>query len=117
MPKAIGLRVEHVDVVNNKIQIERALARTLKGTHSKTRIDKETKNGKVRYLPLSPELKEVLLPLLINKQPKDLVFNSVTGLCIDDKMFTKRVFKPVLKALALSTELYTPADMVFLLVC
>jgi integrase len=75
------------------------LARTLKGTHPKVRIDKETKNGKVRYLPLSPELKEVLLPLLINKQPTDLVFTSVNGLCIDDRMFLRRVFKPVLKAL------------------
>jgi integrase len=97
--EAVGLRVEHVDVVNNKIKIERALARTLKGTHAKARIDKETKNGKVRYLPLSPELREVLLPLLINKQPTDLVFTSVNGLCIDDRMFTRRVFKPVLKKL------------------
>jgi integrase len=97
--EAVGLRVQHVDVVKNRLQIERALARTIKGTHPKARIDKETKNGKVRYLPLSPELKEVLSPLLINKQPKDLVFNSVTRLCIDDRTFTRRVFKPVLKAL------------------
>jgi integrase len=97
--EAIGVRVEHVDVLNNRIQIERALARTLKGTHPKARIDKETKNGKVRYLPLSAELKEVLLPLLMNKQPTDLVFTSVNGLCIDDRMFLRRVFKPVLKAL------------------
>jgi integrase len=97
--EAVGLRVRHVDIINNKLQIERALARTLKGTHPKARIDKETKNGKVRYLPLSPELKEVLLPLLINKELADLVFTSVNGLCIDDRMFTRRVFKPVLKAL------------------
>jgi len=97
--EAVGLRVVHVDVVNNRLKIERALARTLRGTHPKARIDKETKNGKVRYLPLSPELKEVLSPLLINKQPKDLVFTSVNGLCIDDRMFTRRVFKPVLKKL------------------
>jgi integrase len=97
--EGIGLRVGHVDLISNRLQIERALARTLKGTHPKARIDKETKNGKVRYLPLSTDLKEVLLPLLINKQPTDLVFTSVNGLCIDDRMFTKRVFKPVLKAL------------------
>jgi integrase len=97
--EAVGLRVENVDVSNNRIKIERALARTLKGTHPKARIDKETKNGKVRYLPLSPELKEVILPLLINKQPKDLVFSSVNGLCIDDRMFLRRVFKPILRAL------------------
>jgi integrase len=83
------------------LKIQRALARTLKGTHPKARIDKETKNGKVRYLPLSPELKEVLLPLLINKQPTDLVFSSVNSLCINDRMFTRRVFKPVLRALSI----------------
>jgi integrase len=97
--EAVGLRVQDVDVTHNRLKIERALARTLRGTHPKARIEKETKNGKVRYIPLSPELKEVLLPLLINKQPTNLVFTSVNGLCIDDRMFTKRVFKPVLKAL------------------
>ena len=97
--EAVGLRVEHVDVVNNRLEIERALARTLKGTHPKARIDKETKNGKARYLPLSPQLKEVLLPLMINKQPTDLVFTSVNGLCIDDRMFMRRIFKPVLRKL------------------
>ncbi len=97
--EAVGVRVQHVDLINKKIKIERALARTLKGTHAKARIDKETKNGKVRYLPLSPELREVILPLLNNKQPTDLVFTSVNGLCIDDRMFHRRVFKPVLKEL------------------
>ena len=97
--EAVGLRAENVDIGKNKIKIERALARTLKGTHAKARIDKETKNGKIRELPLSEDLKEVLLPVLQNKKPTDLVFTSITGKCIDDRMFLRRVFKPVLNAL------------------
>lgn len=65
------------------------------------RIRKQTKNGKERQLPLDDETIKLLMPLIADKQPDDLVFESVNGLAIDDKMFQRRIFKPILKALKL----------------
>jgi integrase len=97
--EAVGLRVQHINVANSQIVIKEVLARTLKGTNPAARIRKETKNGKQRALPLTEDLKEVLLPLLNGKKPDDLVFASHTGLAIDDNMFQKRVFSKVLQGL------------------
>jgi integrase len=97
--EAVGLRVGHVDIKNKHIHIKEALARSVKGTHPTVRVRKETKNGKVRLLPFTDDLKAVLLPLLVNKAADDLVFLSPRGLSIDDRMFQRRIFKPVLHAL------------------
>ena len=94
--EAIGLRVGSLDLVQNIIHIKEALARTVNGTHSSARIRKETKNGKERMLPLTKELLEVLKPLLNGKVSDDLVFQSINRLPIDDRMFQRRVFKPIL---------------------
>jgi integrase len=93
--------VGSVDVKLERILIKEVLARTVKGTHAEARVRKETKNGKERMLPLSPELKAVLVPLLEGKEADDLVFTSPTGVAIDDRMFQRRVFKPVLRALGI----------------
>jgi integrase len=61
--EAVGIRVGSLDFKNKTITIKETLARTVKGTHAAARIRKETKNGKVRMLPLSDDLKEVLMPL------------------------------------------------------
>lgn len=97
--EAVGLRLSHIDQAKSVIRIAEVMARTLIGTNSNARIRKETKNEKVREIPLTPDLWEILLPLLNGKKKDDLVFNSPTGLAIDDRMFQRRVFKPVLKAL------------------
>lgn len=97
--EAIGLRVGSVDLKAKQIQIKEVLARSLKGTSSALRIRKETKNGKERVLPLTPDLLQVLNPLIKGKQKDDLVFQSPGGLAIDDNNFQKRVFKKVLKEL------------------
>ncbi|MCW3074506.1 MAG: hypothetical protein JWP69_1575 [Flaviaesturariibacter sp.] len=97
--EAIGLRVKHIQLEKNRISIKETLSRTLKGTNAAARIRKETKNGKERVLPLDEDLKVVLLPLLLDKNPDDLVFTSPTGVAIDDRMFQKRVFSKVLKEL------------------
>jgi integrase len=99
--EAIGLRMECIDLKKEQITIKEVMARSLKGTNAAQRIRKETKNGKVRLLPLSQDLKEVLLPVCINKHPDDLVFQSFNGQCIDDRMFQRRVFKVVLKELGI----------------
>jgi len=100
--EAIGLRVGSVDQVKKLIHIKEVLARTVKGTNASARVRKETKNGKERVLPLTEDLQDVIKPLLTNKHFDDLVFQSFSGGPIDDRMFQRRVFKPVLKALGIA---------------
>ncbi|HLD52073.1 MAG TPA: tyrosine-type recombinase/integrase [Sediminibacterium sp.] len=97
--EAIGLRVSSIDLNSKQIHIKEVLARSLKGTSAALRIRKETKNGKERILPLTPDLLYILNPLLDGKQKDDLVFQSPNGLAIDDNNFQPRVFKKVLKGL------------------
>jgi integrase len=98
--EAVGLRVSHIDFVNKFITIKEVMARNAKGgTNAAQRIRKETKNGKVRHLPLTADLEQVLTPVCQGKKSDDLVFQSFSGQCIDDRMFQRRVFKPILKEL------------------
>jgi len=97
--EAVGLRVSSLDFDKSIVHIRESLARSVKGTHAAARIRKETKNGKVRMLPLSDDLKEVLLPLVIKKSTDDLVFQSYSDGALDDRMFQRRVFSVVLKGL------------------
>lgn len=99
--EAVGLRVGSLDVKGCRIIIKEALARTVNGTHAAARIRKETKNGKVRILPFTEDLKSLLVPLTEGKIADDLVFKSVTGMPIDDRMFQRRVFSIVLQGLKL----------------
>lgn len=99
--EAIGLRVGSIDLDNNHVHIKEVLARSLKGTSAALRIRKETKNGKERILPLTPDLLYVLNPLLEGKQKDDLVFQSPNGLAIDDNNFQPRIFKKILKGLGI----------------
>lgn len=99
--EAVGLRVSSVNLENQTITIKEVLARTIKHTSALQRIRKETKNGKIRALPLTEDLKAVLTPVLINKQSDDLVFLSPKGKAIDDKNFQARVFRQVLNKLAI----------------
>ena len=97
--EAIGLRVGSIDVKKKQIIIKEALARSLKGTSASLRSRKETKNGKERILPLTPDLLKILKPNLLGKKDDDLVFHSYKKLAIDDNNFQKRIFKPILKEL------------------
>lgn len=97
--EAVGLRVGSLDFKNKIIIIKEALARTVKGTHSAARIRKETKNGKQRLLPMTDDLEELLKPAIVGKDVDDLVFQSFSGGAIDDRMFQRRVFFPVLRKL------------------
>ena len=97
--EAVGLRVGSLDFTKNIIVIKESLARTVKGTHAEARVRKATKNGKIRILPLTDDLKEILLPLAAEKYTDDLVFQSYSGQSIDDRMFQRRVFSVVLKKL------------------
>ena len=100
--EAVGLRVSSLDFKHKTIVIKESLARTLKGTHAAARVRKETKNGKVRIMPMTEDLEELLLPQTIVKAPDDLVFQSFYGEAIDNRMFQRRVFSVVLKKLNIS---------------
>ena len=100
--EAVGLRVSSVNPENQTITIKEVLARTIKHTSSLQRIRKETKNGKIRTLPLTKDLSAELNLVLINKQPDDLVFLSPKGKAIDDKNFQARIFRQVLNKLEIS---------------
>lgn len=95
--EAVGLRIKYLG--EDSITIKEVLARSPKGTNAKYRIRKETKNGKVRRIPFPQELKDIILPITYGRDPDDLVFLSPTGVAIDDRMFQKRIWKPVLKHL------------------
>jgi integrase len=97
--EAVGVRVGSLDFTKNIIVIKESLARTVNGTHAEARVRKATKNGKIRMLPLTEDLREVLLPMIAGMGSDDLVFQSFTGQCIDDRMFQRRVFSVVLKGL------------------
>jgi integrase len=94
--EAVGLRVNSIDLKNNTIIIKEVLARTIKHTSSLHRVRKETKNGKIRTLPLTNDLINVIKPLIENKLADDLVFKSPKGKAIDDKNFQARIFRQVL---------------------
>jgi integrase len=100
--EAIGLRVSNVDITNNLVHIKEQLARTIKGTNPSARQRKDTKNGKHRVLPLGDDLKDVLVPLLENKNPDDLVFTSPKRLPINDASFQKRILGKILEALCIA---------------
>ncbi|WP_026768519.1 tyrosine-type recombinase/integrase [Asinibacterium sp. OR53] len=99
--EAIGLRVGSVNVVNKTIAIKEVMARSLVSTSSAQRIRKETKNGKERYLPLTADLHFILHPLIVGRDKDALVFESPTGLAIDDHNFQRRIFKNVLAKLGI----------------
>jgi len=111
--EAVGLRVRSVDLHSNRIHIQEVLARTLKSTSSCNRVRKATKNEKERVLPLTPDLRDILLPLLRGKEPEQLVFLSPTGKAIDDKNFRERVFKPILSHLGIPERVLYAARHTF----
>ena len=62
---------------------------------------KDTKTGNSRYLPMPEELRLLLEPMCNGKESTQFVFLSPKGLPIDDRMFQRRVFRPVLEKLGL----------------
>jgi integrase len=72
--EAIGLRVGSIDQQRKLIHIKEVLARTVRGTNQGVRVRKETKNGKMRMIPLTDDLQEVIKPLLEGREVDALVF-------------------------------------------
>jgi integrase len=100
--EAIGLQVKHVDFERNEVVICSVLARGDKGhTNAAKRVRKETKTGSIRYLSMTPRLREMLATRSQGLKPDDLIFTSPNGNPIDDRMFLRRQWKPVLEGLGI----------------
>lgn len=101
--EAIALQWKHIDFKNNLIEVSEAMGRDLESSPYATRkVRKETKTGVIRYLPLMPLLRE----LLIAHKPEgskssDLVFPGARGKGILDTRAFREVWKKVLDGLGL----------------
>lgn len=100
--EAIGLQVKHIDLERNEIIICSVLARGDNGqSNAASRIRKETKTGNTRHLTMTTRLKEMLCSRCHNLKPDDLIFTSPNSNPIDDRMFLRRQWKPVLLGLGI----------------
>lgn len=97
--EAIGLRVKNVNFETMEICIDSSLSRTREGSHVAARVLKETKNSNTRYIPMDKYLCDLLRPLCKGRKATEYVFVTQKGNPIDDRMFQRRVFKPLLKKL------------------
>lgn len=102
LSEAIGFRWSHVDFDRNEITIKESLSRDRVGNKYQ-RIRKETKNNTVRVLPMSHELRGLLLSIKPSEPDLDsLVFTTIGGCTIDPENFRSRYWVAVLKACQVS---------------
>ncbi|WP_414573147.1 site-specific integrase [Nostoc sp. CCY 9925] len=95
--EAIGLLWGHINFHRSEIVIKESLPKDLTG-NGYQRIRKETKTGNIRYLPISEELRSLLISIKPNPvNPDDLVFTTPTGKIIDADNFRNRQWTKVLK--------------------
>jgi integrase len=101
--EAIGLQVKKVNFNTRTIVIDQALARSLTSTHPKARKMKSTKMDDRRDLFYEPgsELERVLVEQCKSKTPDDLVFQSPTGLSINERSVNRIVLAPVFSGLGI----------------
>jgi integrase len=100
--ESIGLQRRHIDFEKGLIEISEALARGDRGQpNGAGRVRKGTKSGSVRYLPMTPRLKEILTEQCGGLCSNDLVFTSPKKNAIDDVTFGRKVWKHLVKGLGL----------------
>lgn len=101
--EVIALQWKHIDFENNLIEIAEAMGKDLELSPYATRkVRKETKTGEVRFLPLSPALKELLLAHKpVDATPNALVFTGARGKGILDIRAFREAWKKVLNGLGL----------------
>jgi integrase len=97
--EAIGLRVKEVNFEKQEIRVAYALSRTRKGSNAAARVLKGTKMENVRFLPMDDYLVTLLEPVCKGRGGSEFVFVNKNGNPIDDKMFQRRVFRPLLEKL------------------
>lgn len=86
--EAIALKASDLKVSQGKMQviINKAFVKGILNNH--------TKNYKIRIIPLSPKLQEMLKEYLI-AHDYNLLFPSINGGYLDSQNFNKRHFKPI----------------------
>lgn len=99
--EAIGLRVKEVNFEAREIRIAYSFSRTRKGSHAAARVLKGTKMENVRFLPMDDYLQSLLKPVCEGRPGDAFVFVNNNGNPVDDKMFQRRVFKPLLQRLGI----------------
>ncbi|MCL6434320.1 MAG: site-specific integrase [Leptolyngbyaceae cyanobacterium HOT.MB2.61] len=101
--EAIALQWKHIDFENNLIQVSEAMGKNLESSPYATRkVRKETKTGETRYLPLSSDLRELLLAhKTVDAKPDSLVFIGARGKGVLDIRAFRETWKKVLNGLGL----------------
>ncbi|MGN6164968.1 MAG: site-specific integrase [Flavisolibacter sp.] len=97
--EAIGLMIKEVNFEGWEMRIAYSLSRTRKGANAAARIFKGTKMENVRFIPMDDFIYSLLEPLCKGRAGSEFVFVNNNGNPIDDKMFQRRVFRPLLKKL------------------
>ncbi|RYF97391.1 MAG: site-specific integrase [Chitinophagaceae bacterium] len=97
--EAIGLRIKEVNFESREIRIAYSLSRTKKGTNVAARVLKGTKMENVRSIPMDDYLDSLLEPICKGRSGNEFVFVNRNGNPIDDKMFLRRIFRPLLEEL------------------
>lgn len=98
--EAMALQWKHVDFEQGQVLIAESLARGENGASNPSkRVRKDTKTHNERLLPMSQELRALLASLKGSRGKDELVFHSPKGNAIDDRMFLRRHWKPVLEGL------------------
>ena len=106
-----GLRVRDVDILGAgplgpHLAIEWTLQR---GADGEYRLGRPKSRAAQRIVPLSPRAVDLLLPLLVTKEPTDLVFTTPTGREIRHQNFYTRVWRPAVERAGLGEAGAVPA--------
>lgn len=97
--EATALSWDCIDFKNRIITIKQALGRDIASSPNTTRkILKETKTGKVHYIPMNDALLSLLESIKADNA-KGFVFRGQRGKYIDTSSFRRRVWKPLLEKL------------------
>jgi integrase len=99
MGEIAGLKVKHFDTVNHTVEIGESLSPV--SALDNRRVQKSTKTGSVRVLPLPDSLIKRLIKRLEGKEKNAYVFTGHKGQPIDTSNFRVRVWQPVLEGLGI----------------
>lgn len=99
MGEIVGLKAKHFNLANKTVEIAESLSP--KSNYESTRVQKPTKTGSVRVLPLPKFLVEIFTRILDGKKPDAYIFVGPEGEPINQRNFTQRIWKGILGKLEL----------------
>ncbi|WP_052049537.1 site-specific integrase [Leptolyngbya sp. KIOST-1] len=99
MGEIVGLKAKHFNLANGTVEISESLSP--KSAYDSARIQKSTKTGSVRVLPLPDFLLEIFSRILAGKKPDEYVFLGPQGEPVNQKNFTRRIWPVVLNGLGI----------------